>query len=275
MRPALLACAMSLVAGLAHAQSSGVPEELLNSNRRQQGDAITVCNDASSKIRDFDRDVARAIGDALFLDVKFEEGFRGFPLSGDGFLDELRIAMTNTCDLLMGISVQEESPFPDWTMVTRPYATIPFVLAVKEPGWQSLADIPLDRVIGTAIQSMGELVYITWSRQQPKDKRWVRLPYADPELMLRRVEDGKIAGMLLWQPVLAALKAHHPEAGNLRVIATAPVPASATRVGALVGVRDTYLRTQIDKAIDALVSDGTIAAIMAKHGYEGTPGDAR
>lgn len=273
MRRLILAGALMAMTGAADAQTAGVPGELLNSTRRQQGDSLTVCNDGSSKILEFDREVARAIASALLLDVKFAQGFKGFPLSGDGFMDELQIAMTNTCDLLMGISVQEDSPFPDWAMVTRPYATIPFVLAVKQEGWTRLGDIPHDRMIGTAIQSMGEMVYITWNQQQPKEQRWTRLPYADPELMLRRVEDGRLAGMLLWQPVLAALQASHPEARALHLIETSPVPSAATRVGALVGIRDSYLRSQIDAAIDALVADGTIAEIMTRFGYQGVAGE--
>lgn len=256
------------------AQTSGVPEELLKNSRRQKGDSLTFCNDVNSRLRDFDRDIAQAIGDALFLKIDFKEGFGGFPLSGDGFLQELQIAMTNDCDVMMGLSVQEESAFPEWAAMTRPYVSLPYVMAVTEPSWNSLADIPFDRKLGTAMQSIGELVYITWSQQQPKQSRWVRLPYADMDLMVKRVVDNSLGGILLWQPTYAQLKKNNPEAEGLRLVDTKPLPETYTKVGALVDARDSFLRTEIDQAIDALAADGTIGKIMEKYGYEGVAGDS-
>jgi ABC-type amino acid transport substrate-binding protein len=257
------------------AQTSGIPEELLRNSRRQQGDSLIFCNDANSRLRDFDRDIAQAIGDALFLKVGFKEGFGGFPLSGDGFLQELQIAMTNDCDVMMGLSVQEESAFPEWAAMTRPYVSLPYVLAVNNTEWKSLSDIPYDRMLGTAMQSMGEMVYITWSLQQPENKRWVRLPYADMDLMVKRLNDERLGGILLWQPTYAQLKKNNPEAKDMRVVDLSPVPNTYTKVGALVSARDSFLRTEIDQAIDALVADGTIAKIMEKYDYEGVAGDSQ
>lgn len=260
---ALIAAAFTTAA---FAQDAGVPDELLQERRRQQGDSITVCQDAGSPLRAFDREVATAIGDALFLTVRFEEGFRGFPISGDGFLQELRIAMTNRCDLMMGMSVQEESPFPDWVQMTRTYAAFAYVLTVTEPGWQSLGDIPRDRVIGTPLGSVGEWGFITWNQQRPEAERYRRLPYADPDLMLTRLRDGTLGAILVWQPVLAGLGQRQTTA-DLRQIRSAPLPVSVTRVGGLVSSKDSFLRGQIDGAIDALTADGTIAQIAARHGY--------
>lgn len=258
----------------AFAQDTGVPPELLNNTRRLNGDEINVCLDTSGASRTFDQDVARAIGDALFLKVNLMEGFGGFPIDGGGFMDALMIAMTNTCDLFMGISVQTTAPFPDWVAVTRPYATIPFVYAAVDPAFQKLSDIPKDRMLGTALQSLGELGYVTWAQQQPEAERWRRLPYADFKLMLERVEDGKLGAMLLWQPALAQLLQDDPaKAANIHIIAADPVPESVVKVGALVSSRDSFLRSQIDQTIDALVQDGTIAALMEQHGYTGVAGD--
>jgi len=262
-----------MMAGEAFAQSSGVPPELMNNTRRQNGEAINVCLDRSGTSRAFDQDVAQAIGDALFLNVKFTEGFGGFPIDGAGFMDELLLAMNNTCDVFMGITVQTNSPFPDSVAVSRPYATMPFVMAVTDPNWQKLGDIPRERMLGTSMQSLGELVYLTWSLQQPKEQRWRRLPYADPKLMLKRVEDGRLGGMLIWQPTLAQVLREDPSITNLRLIPTDPVPTASIRVGALVSSKDSFLRDQIDQTIDALVKDGTIDALMKKHGYTGVAGE--
>lgn len=257
----------------AFAQTSGIPPEEMNNTRRLAGDQINVCFDVTSLGRPFDEDVARAIADALFLQINIVEGFGGFPLNGDGFLDELTLAMNNTCDVFMGVTVSANSPFSEAFALTRPYATIPFVFAVADPDWQSLGDIPKDLRLGTAMASMGELNYIGWAQQQPDGQSWVRYPYADPSKMTTRVLDGTIAGMILWQPVLARLLAERPDASALRVIDSAPVPETAISVGALVSSRNGFLRSQMDQAIDALVADGTIAALLEKHGYQGQAGE--
>ncbi|AXC50604.1 hypothetical protein DRW48_13730 [Paracoccus suum] len=262
------------IATSAFAQSYGVPSELLNNTRRLEGDTLQVCTDVTGKIGAFDREVATAIADALFLKVNFHEGFGGFPTSGDGFLDELQIAMTNTCDIMMGMTVQENSPFPDWAVLSRPYVSLPYLFVVRDD-YKSFADVPRERKLGTPLSSMGERVFITWNQQQPKDRRYIRLPYADMDLMTKRVADGSIAGMLIWAPVYSDLRKSNPEAASLHPIPIAPVPETVTRVGILMKARDTYLRTQIDQAIDALVADGTIAGLMEKFGYAGTPGDAK
>jgi len=273
IRPVLVALSM-LIAGQAVAQVEDIPPELLNNTRRLQGEEITVCFDSSGQSRLFDRDVAQAIGDALFLKVNFEEGFGQYPIDGGGFMGAMLLALTNTCDMFMGISVQSNTQFPDWASVSRPYATIPFVVAATNPDWQKLGDIPKDRKLGTALQSLGEMVFITWQQQQPEAQRWVRLPYADPSLMARRVEDGTLGAMLLWQPTLAGLQRNAPEAiANMHIIASDPVPQASVRIGALLSSRDSFLKNQVDQAIDALVADGTIAALLEKHGYVGNAGE--
>jgi ABC-type amino acid transport substrate-binding protein len=273
MRPFISAAFLVLSALSAFAQAANVPQEELPNTSRQSGDTIHVCFDRTSIGRAFDEDVAHAIADALFLQVEVIEGFGGFPLTGDGLLDEVTVAMNNSCDLFMGVSVSPNSPVSTDFSLTRPYATIPFVLAVANPAWRSLADIPKTLRLGTAMASMGEMNYVTWAQQQPRIGRWVRLPYADFDLMTTRVLDGTIAGMILWQPALARIQNERPDAKALRVIANSPVPASETRVGALVSSRNPFLRNQVDQAIDILVSDGTIAQLLMKHGYLGRSGE--
>lgn len=270
---ALAAIFMLLSATAAHAQTSSVPPEEMNNTRRLSGDQINVCFDRTSLGRAFDEDVSRAIGDALFLQVNVVEGFGGFPLNGDGFMDELTLAMNNTCDVFMGVAVSANSPFSEAFALTRPYATIPFVFAVADPQFQSLGDIPKDRPLGTAMASLGEMTYITWAQQQGDGQSWVRYPYADASKMATRVLDGTIAGMVLWQPALARLVSERTDAAALRVIDPAPVPQASVSVGALVSSRNGFLRSQMDQAIAALAADGTIDALLAKHGYEGTAGE--
>lgn len=248
------------------AQAQVLPQQLLNQQRGLQGNNIRACVDDFSPGGKLDRAVAQAIADALFLKVEYVPALRGFPLDGDGYLAEMQVHLTNDCDLLMGVAVQPNSPFPEWAAVTRPYANVPFVLAVADPSYTKLGDIPVGSTIGTAIASLGERVFATTMLQRPKDQRWKRLPYADNKLMLTRLLEGKLAGMLLWQPALAQLMAEDPAAANLKVAALDPVPAANVQVGALIASSNTYLRSQVDNAIAELTDDGTITQIMADLG---------
>lgn len=267
---------MGLAGGLAQsaaAQTHGVPPELLKNTRRMDGERISVCADTSGRTLAFDKAVAELIADALFLQMDYQEGFGGYPTSGDGFLDELQIAMTNSCDILMGMTVQENSPFPTWAALSRPYVSLPYMIIVKD-AYEKLLDIPTDRKLGTALGSMGERVFITWNQQRPKSARYSRFPYADMTLMAKRVQDGTIAGGVIWAPAWAELQRQAPEqVAGLRAIPLSPVPETVTRIGILVKARDSFLRARIDEAIDALVADGSIAAKLAEFGYLGTPGD--
>lgn len=254
------------------ARGQDAPQMYLDNTRKIQGDKIRVCVDDAAVGAPFDRAVAEEIGKALFLDVTFDQSPGGFPISGGGFLEELQIRMNKNCDLVMGMSLQTGNLYPDWVSPTRVYATVPYVLAVLDPRYETLADIPKEHFIGTALGSSGEWAFITAMGQRPEGQRWKRLPYADKSLMLRRLRDGQLSGMLLWQPMLQQLLAEEPGGGDVKIIAPDPIQVATVRVGGLVSSRDSFLRNQIDSAIDALIQDETIAALMDEFGFAGMPG---
>jgi polar amino acid transport system substrate-binding protein len=274
----LTAFAPLLVVGfmpLAWAQSDTLPPQLLNNSKPLQGDTIRFCVDKYSPGAAFDKAVSQAIADALLVKAAFVDAPTGFPLDGQGFYDELQLTMSRDCDVMAGISILPDtgvSPYPAWATVTRPYAQIPFVLVTKDPNYQSLGDIPPGKVVGATIGSLGQGVILTYNQQQPADKQLKYLPYADPKLMLKRVLDGHLVGMVIWQPQLNLITDNNPEGQGLRTISLAPLQPVYAAVGDLVNSRDAYLRSQIDSAIGSLVADGTIAKLMADLGYAGTPG---
>lgn len=252
------------------AQAQLLPQQLQTQERAVQGNNIRACVDDYSAGGKLDRAIAQAIGDMLFLEVEYKEALRGFPLDGDGYLAELQIQLNNDCDLFMGVVVQPNMPFPDWASITRPYAEVPFVLVTDKPEYDSLAEIPYGLIIGTSLASLGERVFATSVAQRPEDQRWKRLPYADFELMTRRMREGKLAAMLLWQPSLLQLAETDPSVADLRIISLDPVPQAVVPVGALVSTRNTFLRTQVDNAIAELSTDGTIDQIMSDLGLMGS-----
>lgn len=262
--------ALAIVAVLTGtAQAQVLPPQLLSPERPLQGNTIRACVDDYSAGGKLDRAVIQAIADSLFLDVDYVEALRGFPLDGDGYLAELQIQLNNDCDVFMGVVVQPNIPFPDWATMTRPYASVPFVLVTDKPDYDALSDIPYGSTIGTALASLGERVFATTILQRPQDQRWKRLPYADFGLMTQRMREGKLAAMLLWQPSLLELAESDPSVADLRIISLDPVQTPSVPVGALVATRNTFLRTQIDQAIGELSADGTIDSIMSDLGILG------
>ena len=268
-RAALLALLGALAIGPVLAQE--LPESLENNTTRLQGDQITFCLDSTSVGAPFDHAVAEAIAGALLVKAAFVDAPTGFPIDGGGYLAELKIVMANKCDVLLGISLQPNFPYPDWATPTRAYADIPYVLAVKDPSYNSLADIPRNKRIGTELASIGEYAFITYSQQQPQDQRWVRLPYADSKLMLKRLLDGTLGGMILWNPVLNQVTGGNPQSMGVRAISTAPVPPSSVLVAGLVSSRDAFLRSQLDEAISSLIGDGTIQSLLDANKMGGKP----
>jgi ABC-type amino acid transport substrate-binding protein len=270
--------AVVLLAGLAPAawaQSNTLPPQLLNNSKPLQGDTVRFCIDKFSPGAAFDKSVSQAIADALLVKAVFVDAPTGFPLDGQGFYDELQLTMSKDCDVMAGISILPDTgipAYPDWATVTRPYAQVPFVLVTKDPSYQSLGDIPPGKVVGATIGSLGQGVILTYNQQQSEDKQLKYLPYADPKLMLKRLLDGHLVGMVIWQPQLNIITDGNPEAQGLRTISLAPLQPVFASVGDLVSSRDAYLRSQIDTAIGSLVADGTIAKLMSDMGYAGTPG---
>lgn len=274
MRQALaLLCLLAAgPSGPAFAQDAvEIPGELLPAIRPMQGDRLRVCLDRTSAGAALDVAVARALGEALFMEVEIRPGLANFPLTGGGYLTELGILMNNSCDLMMGMSAQPEPAYAEFAAQTRAYARVPFVLAVADADLSQLGDLPHDRMIGTALGSRAEMGYILWAGARDKADGWVRLPYADAALMVRRVRDGTLGGAIIWQPALTrALALEDGSAGDpavaVRAVSLAPAPEVVVEVAAIVSRKDSYLRAQVDEAIDALSADGTLDAIMDELG---------
>lgn len=273
MRALVCSLALLLSAGVASAQTAELSGEFLPAKRQMQGNKLRVCIDRFSAGAALDLAVAEAIGDALFLKVEAKPGLSNFPLTGGGYLTELQFLMHNECDLMMGMVVQSNPAFAEFAAQTRSYAKIPFVFATKDPQVDTLAQADKNLPIGTALGSRAEMTYINWAGQKKAGTTWVRLPYADPALMIRRVRDDTLSGAIIWQPALAKLLADpQPEAGDaaiaIRGVSLTPLPDTVVEVAAIVSAGDDYLRKQMDDAIEALSADGTFAAIMDDLGIE-------
>ncbi len=278
-KAALAICvALSLVGSSSPSwgQAAGaVAPQLFENSRPLLGDVIRFCVDDFSAGGAFDRAVSHAIADSLLVKPVFVPAPTGFPIDGLGYLDELQLIMSKDCEVLAGISLapgSSESPFPEWATVTRPYAQTIFVMATTNADYKSLGDIPAGKTLGAAIGGLGLSAVVTYNQQRPVEQRLRYLPYGDPELMLKRLLDGTLSAMVIWQPQLNQITKGNPATLGLKIGSLAPLKPVITGVGNLVSSRDSFLRSSIDRAIGQLVSDGTIARLMKEHGYEGVPG---
>lgn len=251
----ILAC--GIWNGAASAQVPYVPDDW-KFGRRQETNTLHYCVDA----RDPDLPVARKIGAAIAAALLLQprEHVVGQDLVGDD-LEQLYRIFLETCDLYLGFKLIPDA-YPEWLTITRPYYRAAYVLAVADPGWKSLADMPRSLAIGATIGTGADLRLIQYLQALPPKERWNRFPMSTDEAALKAVLRGTAGAALVWAPSLWALQASDPAIAKLRVIAPAPLSASTADVGATLLANESFLRASVDQAIASLAADGTIQGIL-------------
>ncbi len=266
-----LVCAWSPSVAVAQSDLPVVPPEFYDGWRRVGGNNVTFCIDASSPTVEFDRLAAAAIADALLLEHAFYEVEFTTSISAEGFLEDLFIWLTDECDAFMGFSLHSNT-LPSWLTITRPYASFSYVMAVADPDIESLADVPIEDLIGAQMVSAGDRELIAFLQARQEASRWRRIPYADNALMLERLLDGTIGAMQIWEPTLFSLTDGDPRSSGVYVIDPRPFHETRVAIGMVLRQQEAFVREQIDAAIAALVSDGTFTRILEGEGIPGTAG---
>jgi len=232
-----------------------IPPERYQERRWLEGDKITLCSWSISPTHEIDRRVAEEIGNALLLEVDFHEFTNEFPQADEKFWEKILIQLSETCDAVMGFALVT-AIVPDWLTPTRSYYDGPFALAVTNPSYDRLGDVPPGSRIGSVLYSTADLRLIEYQALQPEARRWTRLPFTDT------------GQMLVWVPSLVRLA----EAEGVRAVPLDPVAAPATPIGMVLLNHNLFLRGQLDLAITALIEDGIIDTILAEAGL--APADA-
>jgi len=274
MRVKAIALALALWAvgaAVAAAQVPYVPAEFLSGHRRLQGNSITFCVYEDSPTYAFDRAVAEELAMALLLEPNFfEVKPPPFRLAQEDYVEELYVLLMDHCDAMVGFSLATDT-YPDWLVLTRPYYWTPYVLAVTDPDYRQLSDIPRDKAIGTRLLTLSDVEFINFMSTLPKEQRWRRFPYVSDALLVQRLLDGTIAGALMWAPALYRETGGNPEALGIRVISTSPLRTIERPVGLAVRSSDAFLRAMLDEAIAALTQDGIIDELLERTGTLGRP----
>jgi polar amino acid transport system substrate-binding protein len=244
-----------------------VDSSLLESWRLSTGNLIRFCQYESSPTFEFDQAVGQAIADSLLVSAEFTPLGDAYGIGGEYAIEDLFVSLTNDCDIMLGMGLAA-GLYPVEFTTTRAYVGLPYVLAVADPEFEALTDIPGDRRIGALVGSYGFSALMRYRATLPADQRWQPLPYGDTDLMMTRMFDETIAGMVVYGPSLVEYLNENSIEGEIFVHPLEAQIAANVNIGGIMLARNSYLRTLVDEAIGFMAEDGTIEALLAEHGYE-------
>jgi polar amino acid transport system substrate-binding protein len=242
-----------------------VPDEW-KYGRRQDGSTLQYCLDARDPDLPVVRKIGRAIAEALLLEPKPHE--IGANMAGED-IDNLYRTFLETCDVYLGFKLIPDA-YPKWLTVTRAYYRTSYVLVTADPTWSALADMPRSEAIGATIGTAADIRLIQYLQALPAESRWSRFPMGSDELALAALKRKTVGVALVWGPSFWALRQADPELAKLRTIALRPLPQSGIEVGATLLARETFLRSNVDRAIASLTADGTIQSILDSEKFPAT-----
>lgn len=244
--------------------SQNVDTSLLESWRLSTGNVIRFCQYETSPAFEFDQAIAQAIADSLLVSAEFLTLGDAYGIGGEYAAEDLFISLTNDCDIMLGMGLGSDM-YPVEFTTTRPYVGFPYVLAVADTEIESLNDIPGGQRIGALVGSYGFTALMRYRATLPQDQQWQPLPYGDTELMITRVFDDTIAGMVVYGPSLIEYQRENEIEGELFIRQLDAQIAANVNIGGLMLARNSYLRTIVDEAIGVMAEDGTIEALLAEY----------
>lgn len=247
--------------------SENVDTSRLEAWRLSTGNMIRFCQYEAAPTFEFDQAIAQAIADRLLVETEFRALGTGYGIGGEYAAEDLFVSLTNDCDVMMGMGLAS-GLYPVEFIATRPYIGFPYVLAVADEDIESLADVPGDQRIGAPVGSYGLSALVRYSALLPEEQRWQVLPYGTTDLMVTRLFDETIAGMVIYGPSLVEYQAGNAIDGELFIRPLDPQIGADIDIGGLMLARNSYLRTLFDQAIALMAEDGTIEALLAEHGLD-------
>ena len=227
-------------AGATFAQTSPFVPDEWKFGKRQESSTLHYCLDG----RDPDLPVARKIGEAIAgaLLLQPKEHVIGENAVGDD-LDYLYRIFLETCDVQLGFKLIPDA-YPEWIKLTRPYYRASYVLAVTDPGWKSLAEVPKSKAIASTMGTSADLRLVQYlmalrAPELPPEKQRLgyRIGTHEPERLTsarRRVLDHLADGFVHEKRALLDATGVSPgvidalvDAGAVMPVALPPAPAAA------------------------------------------------
>ena len=151
---ALAGLAMVL-AGTTVASAQGTPylPDDWKYGRREDNGTLRYCIDPRDPEWTVANEIAKTLADALLLTPAPTMISDKIVTAGWTTLYQ---HLRSDCDVYFGFKLIPGA-YPGWLALSRSYYDASYVLAVTAPGWGSLADIPPDRPVGTAIGTSARL----------------------------------------------------------------------------------------------------------------------
>ncbi|MCS6870122.1 MAG: ABC transporter substrate-binding protein [Anaerolineae bacterium] len=197
-------------------------------------------------IRGLDVDIALEVARRLGLRMQVA------PMGVDGLYDALHSGIVDAL-----ISALPFDPFrTDMFLYTRPYFDSGYFLVSREGRYQSMSELD-GRHIAVEYGSIGDELARRWQRRL----RSLSLQlYAEPNAALAAVAQGAADAALVDHLTARLWLRAHVES-DLQ-IAAQPVYSESYRI--VLRARDLALAGKVNAALESMVSDGTLAAILAK-----------
>lgn len=271
LRAALALVVATTTAGPSLGQVSGnIDQSLLETWRLTTGNTIRFCQYEGSPTAEFDRALAEAIAQQLLVNAEFTELSSSYGIGGEYAAEDLFISLTNDCDVMVGMGLSANM-YPVEFISTRPYASFSYVLAVADADIEGLSDIGGGERVGALVGSFGFSALGRYIATLPTDQRPLALPYGDTELMVTRLLDQTIAGMVVYGPSLVQFQRDNSVEDEILIRPLDAQIGVAVDIGGLMLARNGYLRTMLDDAISLMIEDGTVAALLSETGLDSAP----
>lgn len=279
VRPALVGAAIALMwsSQLAFGQFAGeVPEvarEFIERVRRIDGEHLRLCVYDDGLSAQVDRQVAQAIGDVLLVNVSIVSVPAAIRVPGIEFVpiteDELYIYLNNDCEGFMGITLAADV-YPDWLTFTRPYVSTTFSVLTMDERVRRLGDLPPRQIIGTTMLSEADLRLISYNNALSEERRWRRFPYNFASLLYQRLVDGTVDAAIMWTPSWAWIQAQGEfSVDGVHIVEPAPLSLPTRDIGIILRSNETFIRSALDQAIEALDRFGMLEELYETAGFPG------
>ena len=273
---AALAALLCMASSAASAQEVP-PRDVYQERGRGQSNKVALCVNGDAMLASFESALARELASVLLLtptviEIKAWRPTEPLDYRLPLMLEEIYIQFAERCDGFMGFTLAQG--YPEWMMVTRPYLVTRTVIATNATNVRKLADVPVNRPLGTRILGGVDNQVIMYLQSLPEKSRWSRLAYYNNKVLIDRLLDGTVAAAFVWEPALYRATGGKPEAAGLHVIPS-PFALYETELGIAVRAHDKFLSAMLGQAIEALRADGTIDRLLVEHGLAAPKGPGK
>ena len=200
----------------------------------------------------FQIEIGRAIAENL-----------GVALNIEWILPRRRANVVN-CDMLLD-SINDPKVHEGRLLLSRPYQKSGLALGLGRDAEviSDFKELKKDQKIGAMVSSVANMVLIKAGKTTS--------PYAFQSDMVEDLAKGELYGAAVSMPTMSYYILQHPASGLRLVNAFDSEPQLTWEVSVGLRKSDQALVDAVNKALDKLIADGTLAAIYAKYGVEHRP----